>query len=260
MEGYYLYGVVPSENQEELGPIGIHGAVVKTIPFKKLSAVVCACNINTKIPDDEKGAGRWVLSHQDVVERVWERFAVIAPSSLGTVIKGDSLDQTTMKWLSDNYESLLTELKGLVGKAEYGVQIFWDIKRIGEDVLAADPELVWLRDQAQLESKGLAYLHQKKMERILRSKLEKKSSDFFKSVHDRIAGMVDGMVIEKIKSSPADPQLARLQMVMNISCLLPRKDEAKLGAYLDEINSVGGNTVRFTGPWPPYSFVGKSPP
>lgn len=257
MEGYYLYGVVPSGSREELGPIGIHGAIVKTIPFGKLSAVVHSCDIDTKIPADENGAGQWVLSHQDVVEKMWERFTVIAPSSFGTVIKGNDPDQTTMKWLSDNYESFLTELKGLVGKAEYGVQIFWDFKKVGEDVMAADPELEWLRDQVQSESKGLAYLHQKKMERILRSKLEKKSSDFFKSVHDHIVGMVDGVVIEKIEPASGGLRLAGSQMVMNVSCLLARKDEPKMGSYLDELNTAGFITVRFTGPWPPYSFVGR---
>jgi hypothetical protein len=257
MKGNYLYGVVPSGIREDLGPIGIQGAVVQTVPFEKLAAVVHHCDIDTRIPNDEAGAAQWIVCHQDVVEKVWERFAVIAPSSFGTVIKGENPDQTTIKWLSDNYETLLTELRNLVGKAEYGVQIFWDIKKIGSDVVAADPELAGLRDHIQLESKGLAYLNQKKMERILRSRLEEKSAGFFKSVHERLAGMVNCVVIEKIKPAGDKSEPAGLQMVMNVSCLLPRRDEAKLGTYLDEINTVDGTTVRFTGPWPPYSFVGR---
>lgn len=257
MKGNYLYGVVPTGSQKELGPIGIDGAIVKTVQYEKLAAVVHSCDIDIKIPSNEADASRWVISHQDVVEKMWERFSVIAPSSFGTVIKGEDPDQTTVKWLSDNYESFLTELKTLVGKAEYGVQIFWDLKKIGEDVVSENQELVWLKDQIQSESRGLAYLHQKKMERILRSKLEKKATGFFKSVHDTIAGMVDSVVIEKIKTAPEDLQPADLQMVMNVSCLLARTDEVKLGLYLDEINGVDGYTVRFTGPWPPYSFVGR---
>lgn len=253
MKGYYLYGVVPSESGEELGPIGIDGAIVKTVPFQKLSAVVHSCDIDIKIPDNEKGAGQWIISHQDAVEKVWEKFGVIAPSSFGTILKGDDPDKTTVKWLSDNYESFLSKLKTLVGKAEYGVQLFWDIKKISEDVVAGDQELLSLQERIRSESAGIAYLHKKQMEQILKLKLEEKAFNLFKSAYDTIEGMVDGIVIEKLK-----PASEGAQMLMNISCLVAKKDEKRLGSLLDELNDVGGYMVRFTGPWPPYSFVNKN--
>lgn len=252
MKGYYLYGVVPSESGEELGPIGIDGAIIKTVPFKKLSAVVHSCEIDIKIPDDEKGAGQWIISHQDAVEKAWEKFGVIAPSSFGTILRGDDPDRATAKWLSDNYESFLSKLKELVGKAEYGVQLFWDIKKISEEVVAGDQELLSLQERIRSESNGIAYLHKKQMEQILKSKLEEKAFNLFKSAYDTIEDMVDGVVIEKLK-----PAAEGAQMLMNISCLVTRKDEKRLGSLLDELNNVGGYTVRFTGPWPPYSFVGR---
>ena len=251
MKGYYLYGVVPSERGEDLGPIGIDGAIVKTVPFQKLSAVVHSCELDVKMPDDEKGAGKWIIAHQDAVEKVWEKFGVIAPSSFGTILKGDDPDKTTVKWLSDNYESFLSRLKGLVGKAEYGVQLFWDVKQISGEVVSGDKELLSLQDRIRSESNGVAYLHKKQMEQVLRSKLEEKAFNLFKSAYDTIDGMVDGVVIEKLK-----PPVEGSQMLMNISCLVAKKDEKKLGSLLDELNNVGGYTVRFTGPWPPYSFIG----
>ena len=253
MKGYYLYGVVPFSSEEELGPIGIDGAIVKTVPFEKLSAVVHSCDIDVKIPGDEKAAGQWIIAHQDAVEKVWERFGVIAPSSFGTILKGDDPDKTTVKWLSDNYESFLSKLKELVGKAEYGVQLLWDIKKISEDVVAEDQELLSLQEQIRSESAGVVYLHKKQMEQILKLKLEEKAFNLFKSTYDTIEGMVDGVVIEKLKA-PAEGA----QMLMNISCLVAKKDEKRLGSLLDELNNVGGYTVRFTGPWPPYSFVNKT--
>lgn len=252
MKGYYLYGVVPSVGEEELGPIGIDGAIVKTVPFEKISAVVHSCEIDIKIPDDEKCAGQWIVSHQDAVEKVWERFGVVVPSSFGTVIKGDDPNKTTVKWLSDNYESFLSKLKELVGKAEYGVQLFWDIKKISEEVVSGDQELLSLQDKIRSESAGVAYLHKKKMEQILKLKLEEKASHFFKKSYDAIENMADHVVIEKIKPAPEG-----LQMLMNISCLVAKKNEKWLGLILDDINKLEGYTVRFTGPWPPYSFVGR---
>ena len=96
-------------------------------------------------------------------------------------------------------------------------------------------------------------MHKKKMEQILRLKLEAKAADFFKSTYEAIEAMADRIVIEKLKPAPEGAQ-----MLMNLSCLVAKKDEKKLGSLLDELNDVDGYTVRFTGPWPPYSFVNKT--
>ncbi|MBK8050330.1 MAG: GvpL/GvpF family gas vesicle protein, partial [Anaerolineales bacterium] len=42
---------------------------------------------------------------------------------------------------------------------------------------------------------------------------------------------------------------------MNLSLLVGKAKVAELGAQLDQINEEQGVEVRFTGPWPPYSFV-----
>jgi len=55
------------------------------------------------------------------------------------------------------------------------------------------------------------------------------------------------------KTKKAEPGL---QMIMNLSCLVYRDRYTKLGEELGKINQMRGFAVRFTGPWPPYSFVG----
>ena len=45
------------------------------------------------------------------------------------------------------------------------------------------------------------------------------------------------------------------QMLLNLSCLM-QQGSTDLGRLLDEIEKAMGVFVRFTGPWPPYSFVG----
>ena len=44
-------------------------------------------------------------------------------------------------------------------------------------------------------------------------------------------------------------------MLLNLSCLM-QEGSGDLGRVLDEIQQTKGISVRFTGPWPPYSFVG----
>ena len=43
-------------------------------------------------------------------------------------------------------------------------------------------------------------------------------------------------------------------MLLNLSCLMG-KGNPTLGNVLEEIQETEGISVRFTGPWPPYSFV-----
>ena len=42
---------------------------------------------------------------------------------------------------------------------------------------------------------------------------------------------------------------------MNLSCLLTKDGSRELGDELEKIDAMEGFSVRYTGPWPPYSFV-----
>jgi hypothetical protein len=45
------------------------------------------------------------------------------------------------------------------------------------------------------------------------------------------------------------------QMLVNLSCLVDMERYKALGEELEKIEQMDGFSVRFTGPWPPYSFV-----
>lgn len=46
-------------------------------------------------------------------------------------------------------------------------------------------------------------------------------------------------------------------MLLNLSCLVSKGKVDSLGEELEKINNMEGFSVRFTGPWSPYSFVAK---
>lgn len=249
MKGYYLYGIVAAGESVDIGSVGLDGALVYTIPCRDIAAVVHDCDAKAYSSDDKEVVKAWIISHQAVVEMAWERFGTIAPVAFDTIIKDE---RNVLKvWLSANYESLSSELKRLKGMAEYGVQVSWDVKKISEDVIGRDDGLVRLQNDIQSASEGISYLYKKKMEQALKARLDEKAKSTFGSIHDAIKAVVADVVVEKIKAAPEGRQ-----MIMNVSCLLPRADEQRLGKLLDGING-DGYEVRFTGPWPPYSFVKK---
>ena len=61
-----------------------------------------------------------------------------------------------------------------------------------------------------------------------------------------------GVAVNKAKR-PADGK----QMLLNLSLLVRKENVSSLGQVLDAIQAEEGVEVRFTGPWPPYSFVAK---
>ena len=99
-------------------------------------------------------------------------------------------------------------------------------------------------------SKGVAYMHRQKLEKLLRRRLEKEAERHFKEFYGKIKEYTNEIKIEKLKAEEE-----QRQMLMNISCLANNKDVKPLGDELDKINTMEGFFVRFTGPWPPYSFV-----
>jgi len=63
---------------------------------------------------------------------------------------------------------------------------------------------------------------------------------------------VSGVKVEKALAEPEEKQ----DEVLNLSCLADRGQAEELGEVLEEIDSMEGFTVRFSGPWPPFSFSG----
>ncbi len=73
----------------------------------------------------------------------------------------------------------------------------------------------------------------------------------FKEFYARIKKQVDDIKVEKTKR----PDEKDMQMIMNLSCLVAEDKYKALGAELEQIDKTEAFSVRFTGPWPAYSFV-----
>ena len=252
-EALYLYCVADSAEEVSLGKIGIEGNEVYTIPYNDVSAVVHKCLLKPYQSEDEEVVKSWVMAHQAVVDAAWEKFGVVLPSGFDTIIKGGeglSAEENLKRWLREDYENLKKKLEKVKGKAEVGVQIFWDPKIIAKDIMEASEEIRKLNEEMKGKPPGMAYFYKHKIEKALKGEMEKKADDYFKDFYGRVKGYADDIHVEKVKKIREDKQ-----MLMNLSVLI-HKDKIKLlGEELAKIKEIKGIDVRFTGPWPPYSFV-----
>lgn len=258
MDGRYIYCITDGRQDISLGNIGIEKAEVYTIPFCNLLAVVHNCEAKAYNSDDEDTVINWVITHQQVVDEAWKRFGTALPISFNTIIKGNTAD--VRAWLKQEYESLCKKIERFRGRAEYGIQVFWDIDMIAGRVVERDTGLKGLQREITSMTDGAAYMYRQKFEKRLSAEIEAEAEVCFKKLYNQIKAQVEDIFVEK--TTPHLPPLLKggkrgvTQMLMNLSCLVPKDRCRYVGEELEKISSIHGFSVRFTGPWPPYSFVG----
>jgi hypothetical protein len=252
-EARYLYCVADGGEEANLGKIGLEGKEVYTIPFVDLCAVVHNCPSEPYRSDDNKVVKGWIINHEKVMEVAWERFGTVLPLAFDTIIKGEgdiSPEENIKNWLKEDYVNLKERMNKIRGKAEYGVQIFWDPEFIADEIAKDNEEIKNLNEEIKSKPKGMAYMLKRKLENLLKKEMEKKADICFKDFYTRIRKCVDVIRVEKTKKIDE-----KKQMLIDLSCLVDKEKSKELGEELEKINMEEGFSVRFTGPWPPYSFV-----
>jgi hypothetical protein len=251
----YLYAIAGSEKIIHLGPVGIEDAPVYTITSNGLSAVVHACSSQPYQSNDPEIARGWLLTHHRVVESIFEQLGDVIPAGFDTIINGEGIlnpDETVQAWLNTEHDALTSKLDRISGKQEYGVQIFWDPQRIAARIMIENEAIRCLNEEIRSKPEGAAYMYRQKLADMLKNEIEQEADRHFQSFYHLIQPVVDALQIEKIrKISEEEPH----QMIMNLSCMLSPENKDRLGQELENIDGMDGFSVKFTGPWPPYSFV-----
>lgn len=252
--GLYLYGITEVNAQMKLGEIGIEGNEVYTIPYKGLSAIVHNCLLNPYKSDDEEVIKGWVKAHQHVLDVAVDKFGTVIPFGFDVIIKPENntnAEEALNRWVSEEYDSLMEKMNKIRGKKEYGVQIFYNPSAITERIVEESEEISKIKEQMKSKSPGVAYMHKQKLENTIKKEMESRMDSYYKDFYRRINKGVEELTVEKTKKYDEGGK----QMVMNLSCLVSDAKYKELASELDEIEKIEAFSVRFIGPWPPYSFV-----
>ena len=269
----YIYSVIPRIDREDFGPIGIGGNRVYTIPCQDICAVVHDCPPEPYQGDEETVKG-WVATHSDVVDVVWAEAGSVLPMSFDVIIRSDeeqgpepfdsaqdrpvegpvegrSADDNVRRWLAEEYEKFKLKLEEFRDKVELGVQILWDPAVITRRITEENEEIKELADEMATKSRGLAYFYRHKIAEAVKKEMEARADQDYRRYYERLRGYAEDTQVNKIKRHPDK------QMIMNLSLLVKRDRVQALGEGLGEIREEEGVEVRFTGPWPPYTFAAK---
>ncbi|MDI6885354.1 MAG: GvpL/GvpF family gas vesicle protein [archaeon] len=266
--GLYLYGIADAKAltglagswgraphaQTELGQIGIEENAVYTIPYKELSAIVHDCPLEPYNSEDEEVVKGWVKTHQHVLDVAEEKFGTVIPFGFDRIIKAEdraSAKEVLNKWMSEEFDNLKKMMEKIRGKKEYGVQIFYIPSVMSEKIAEESEEIMRIKEEIKSKSPGAAYMYKQKLEIAIKKEMESRMVFYFKDFYNRIKRHVEEIKVEKTKKMDEMEK----QMIMNLSCLVANDAYKELGAELEEMDKEEGFSVRFTGPWPAYSFV-----
>ena len=251
-EGRYLYCIVDSRAEQELGEIGIEDSKVYTIPHEDVAAVVHACQAKPYESKDEEKVKRWIFAHQYVIDQATKRFGTVLPFTFDSIVKGD--DKVVKDWLGRERLKFKRELERLKDKSEYTVQIFCDESMLAGKVEEKEIEVRKLREEIKTKPKGAAYLLERKLEGMIKDLVAAEANGYSKKFLEQIKGHIDELKTENPSKHVPEKWKDKL-MVLNLSCLVHKDRVEELGNVLGEINKLEGFAVRFTGPWAPFSFA-----
>lgn len=254
--GRYIYGVAAGVKAVSLGPVGIEGNEVYTIPCGGFCAVVHSCPAEAYQSGDEETVKKWVRTHQGALDEAKKALGTVIPLGFDTILQSKdeviSPDRVVEDWLKEDSERLHSVMEKIQGRDEYGVQIFYAPRLIANQVSEESQEIRKIREEMAAKSPGTAYLYKQKVERAVKAEIERLANQWFKDFYARVKRHSDDIVVEKTKKADKNKV-----MLLNLSCLVAREKVDNLGEELEKINNTEGFSVHFSGPWPPYSFVAK---
>lgn len=252
-EGRYLYCAVRAADDESFTAEGIEDGTTSLLVQDGIGVVTQPVD-SVYDSDDMTRVRSWLLAHQQVVDEAGQRFGTPLPFRFDTIIKGD--DETVYEWLAERREEIDDALETLAGRWEYRIEVRWDEASMRETVLEGDEELRELAARTEEASEGTGYLLEKQYEQRLNERLQERRD----AVAETLYGLVEPHAVEiqrsdggsNVVSTETDDELDR---VVQISVLAPRENEEAIGEALEEINGRPAHEVRYTGPWPPYSYA-----
>jgi|APHM01.1.fsa_nt_gi Gas vesicle synthesis protein GvpL/GvpF. len=254
-DGRYLYCLVDvaETNHPTLDTTGIGEAPVSVLTTDGIGAVVHPTETLYDSADSDQ-VRRWLVSHQRVIDDAAAAFGTPVPFQFDVVIENG--DKGVTDWLVDNAPTITEALDRYSGLREYRIHVTWDRTTAANKASEDDEKLAAIEQRRAESSDGEQFLLDKQYDQRLETVLREQKTQF----RDQLTATVEEAVDELIEHSPA-PSVEDLssretadEWVARIAVLMSESSETTVGETLDEFATEPGVEIRFTGPWPPYSF------
>ncbi|ELY48140.1 gas vesicle protein GvpL [Natronorubrum sulfidifaciens] len=259
-DGRYLYCLVRADAGDSLETTGVDGESVSVVVEDGIGAVVHACD-GIYDSADLTQIRRWLVRHQTVVDEAGEAFGTPIPFQFDTILRGD--DDGVREWLREEADTLEQTLSELTAHWEYRVEVVETDPISDDELVARDDRLQELTSKIDDATEGTAYLLEKQLDQrltelragrreSLTADLKARLDEHTREVH----------TLERSPTASLSDDVAEIagdehngESLCRLTILAHEDDEGVIGSILDDVAATDGLEVRFTGPWPPYTFA-----
>ncbi|MDQ6718692.1 MAG: GvpL/GvpF family gas vesicle protein [Gemmatimonadota bacterium] len=256
----YLYGVVPAGADASRAPAGIDDRPVELIAGSGHAALFTSVSATDYAPEKiESLAGNvdWVRYRAEAHDRVlnWASDTTrVIPLPMWTMFHDDS---AVKAMLAEREREFAAALANVAGAREYTVRAYVRASELQSKVSDLSEEFRALEAQTKTASPGQKYLLERKIEKERKETARRVMRQVAADVHSALAVSAKGSVRDEI--SPGVTPSDHGQAILNASYLVASAEMTEFQKTLTEfVNRYqpSGFTFAFTGPWPPYHFVG----
>jgi hypothetical protein len=255
---WYVYGVVPADLALDGAPRGLDGASVALERDGGLGALVSTLPADSYGSDPLAGhsgdldwVGPRAVAHDAVVTWASDR-AAVAPFPMFTMFRDASGVHGMLAARRDELEASLARARS--GR-EYALRVWRLDDELRAHLAEVSPRVAELEAQARDASPGQRYLLERKLDELRRSELREAGRSMAAEAFDALRAVsLDGV---------ADPlpaaQEGKGAAVLSAAFLVAPDTLTRFRETLTAIAARGeslGFRFEFTGPWPPYHFVG----
>lgn len=258
----YLYGIVPAASGSRRTPPGIDDRPVEQIESGGHSALLTRLDGAAYAPQKiEQLAGDidWVRGRAEAHDRVlnWASDAAqVVPLPMWTLFRDAD---AVRKMLSERKQEFDSAFARIIGAREYTVRAYVRSPALKSRLAEHSGEFRELEERARAASPGQRYLLERKLEEQRKEAARAVVRRVAGELHDALVAGSDSAVREEVAAGAAASE--RGHAILNASYLI-RSDrlpefQRALTSFVERYEP-SGFTFEFTGPWPPYHFVGGS--
>src|SRR5919202_3089323 len=240
--GIYVYSIIESHEPRSFGKIGIggRGDEVFTVHYRDLAALVSRTPLVVYDPNRENA-----LAHEHVNEVAIEQGFTPVPMSFGTLFK---TEKDIVEFLEDTYDALRDVLQKMKDKLEFGLKVNWSREEVLAEVERDNEDIRRLKEEIVNNQQSSTYFARMQLGRLVEQALADRSNEYVAEVYEHLRETA-------IASRPA--KTIGDKMIMNAAFLVERGRADEFDQKVQEIGHKheGKLQFRYTGPWPPWSFV-----
>jgi len=257
----YVYGVVRPALEIATAPKGIDDGAVSLISSGDVAALATAVNADDYAPDKVEALTAdidWVsqraMAHDRVLTWASDAGAVI-PFPMWTLFRDG---KAVKSMLSKRANELVETFKQIGDGREFGVRVYVQPGVLKDKLGEHSTELTALQTEAAKASPGQKYLLERKIDDVRR--------DAGRDLATRVAGEIHDALreasMETVREQPVNAGAPREQgrAILNAAFLVAPSRvvefQRQLTAMVNKYEP-SGFKFDFTGPWPPYHFVGE---